>query len=67
MNQLGLDYIYTWKYHKETPCVALYLKQSKMSFFPFFLFFLFLPQNQRTGGKNKSLGRRGEIPVGGGR
>jgi hypothetical protein len=27
MNQFGLQYIYTWKCHKETPCVAILNKQ----------------------------------------
>jgi hypothetical protein len=34
-DQLGLQYIYTWKYQKETSCVYLYLKQAKMPFFSF--------------------------------
>jgi RNase P subunit RPR2 len=32
MNQIGLSYIYTWKYHKEIPCVAILNKQ-KCHFF----------------------------------
>jgi hypothetical protein len=38
MNQLGLLYIYTWKYHKETPCVATFsLNKLFLNFFFFFL------------------------------
>jgi hypothetical protein len=29
MNQLGLYYIYTWEYHKKTPCVAPLSQTSK--------------------------------------
>jgi hypothetical protein len=31
MNQFGLHYIYTWKCHKETPCIAIL---SKNAIFP---------------------------------
>jgi hypothetical protein len=34
MNQIRLQYIYTWKCHKETPGVAVFHKQ-KCHFFPF--------------------------------
>jgi hypothetical protein len=27
MNQFGLQYIYTWKYHKKSPCSAILNKQ----------------------------------------
>jgi hypothetical protein len=27
MNQFGLQYIYTWKCHNETPCIAILNKQ----------------------------------------
>jgi hypothetical protein len=33
MNQFGLSYIHTWKYHKETPCVAILNKQKYYFFF----------------------------------
>jgi hypothetical protein len=53
MNQFGLWHIYTWKCHKETPCVDILSKQ-KCHFF--------LLQNWRTGGWNRScLG--GLVPV----
>jgi hypothetical protein len=47
MNQLELYYLYTWKYYKETPCVAFYLKQAKMSCFSFFLFSSTKLENRR--------------------
>jgi hypothetical protein len=34
MNQSGMQYIYTWKCHNETPCIAILNKQS----------FFFLPK-----------------------
>jgi hypothetical protein len=33
INQLGLCFIYTWKYHKETPCVVILNKQMTFFFF----------------------------------
>jgi hypothetical protein len=33
MNQFGIQYKYTWKYHNETLCIDRYIKQTKMSFF----------------------------------
>jgi hypothetical protein len=41
-------FMYTWKYHKETPCVAVSNKQKYH--FPFFFFL----QNQGIGGQNRS-------------
>jgi hypothetical protein len=38
------EMIYTWKSHKETPCVAILTNQK------FHFFSSFLIQNQRTGG-----------------
>jgi hypothetical protein len=32
MNQIGLQYIYTWKYYKGTTCVAVLNKQNLFSF-----------------------------------
>jgi hypothetical protein len=32
MNQFGLSYIYAWKFHKETPCIAI-LNEQKCHFF----------------------------------
>jgi hypothetical protein len=45
VSQFRLKCKYTWKCHKETPCVS-YLKQTKCHFF--------LLQNQRTRGLNRS-------------
>jgi hypothetical protein len=42
---------YSWKYHKEIPCV--YLKQAKMSFFFFFLLSSTKSENKR---QNRSYG-----------
>jgi hypothetical protein len=33
INQFGLQYIYTWKWHNETPCIAILNKQTNTSFF----------------------------------
>jgi hypothetical protein len=46
MNQTGLQYIYAWKCHKETPCVAILKKQN--------CHFLSFLQNQRTGEWSRS-------------
>jgi hypothetical protein len=59
-DQLGLQYIYTWKYQKETSCVYLYLKQAKMPFFSFLL------QNRRTGEQVMPTGVLVPVCVGGG-
>jgi hypothetical protein len=53
MNQLGLQHIYPWKQHKETPCIShLYLKLAKTLFFFLSCIFFHL-QNQKTGGRNR--------------
>jgi hypothetical protein len=55
MNQFKLQYIYTQKCHKETPCIAILNKQKCHSF---------LLQNGRTGVWNRlCLGDL--VPVGG--
>jgi hypothetical protein len=46
MNQFGLLYIYTWKCHKETPCVAI-LNNEKCHFF--LLLFLYKIGEQEGG------------------
>jgi hypothetical protein len=33
MNEFGLKYIYTWKCHKETPCIDILNKQKCHFFF----------------------------------
>jgi hypothetical protein len=43
-NQFSLQFIYTWKCHKETPCVAILNK--KKSFFSY--------TNWRAGEQNRS-------------
>jgi hypothetical protein len=48
INQLGLLYVHTWKYHKEISCVASYL---------------YFKQTERTGGLNRSCGE-GIVPAG---
>jgi hypothetical protein len=45
IKQIGLQYIFMWKCHKETPCVAI----SKMLLFSFLLY-----KNQRIGGQTRS-------------
>jgi hypothetical protein len=45
MDQFGLLYIYTWKCHKETPCIDI-LKKQKCHFF--------LLQKCGAGGENRS-------------
>jgi hypothetical protein len=36
---IGVINIYTWKYHKETPCIATFIsKKEKCHFFSFFLY-----------------------------
>jgi hypothetical protein len=54
MNKFGLYYIYTWKYHKETPCVGV-------SFF-----FSFTKSENRRAEQVLQCGE-GLVPVGGGR
>jgi hypothetical protein len=54
MNQFGIKYIYKWKCHKETACMAILNKQK--------YHFVFL-QKQRTGEWNGSclgVGKRGK-------
>jgi hypothetical protein len=52
---LGLQYIYTWKYQKETPRISyLYLKQTKMSFFK--KSFLFCKIGEQEGGTGPAGG-----------
>jgi hypothetical protein len=55
MNQFELQYIYTYKSHKETPCIAILNKQ---------IVTFFLLQNQRTEGQNKSCWGKGSVPEG---
>jgi hypothetical protein len=52
-------YIYTWKCHKEMPCVALLNKQKCH----FFSFYKIREQEGRTG----AVWEGGLVPVGGGR
>jgi hypothetical protein len=33
MNQFGLQYIYTWKCHKKTPCIVILNKQKCHAFY----------------------------------
>jgi hypothetical protein len=62
MKQLGLQNIYTWKYHKEIPCVAT-LSQN-MSFFFFFLYKI----GEQEGRLGPAQGGSGWlVPEGGGR
>jgi hypothetical protein len=42
MDQFGLSYIYTWKCHKETPCIAILNKQK-------YLFFFFFKNGEQEG------------------
>jgi hypothetical protein len=32
MNQFGIQYIYTWQCHNETPCIAILNKQKSLLF-----------------------------------
>jgi hypothetical protein len=60
-------HIYIWKYHKETPCVYLYVKQAKMSCFSFYLFsFSTYNIGEQEGGTSPAQ-EGGLAPVGGGR
>jgi hypothetical protein len=70
MIQLGLLYIYAWKQHRETPCVAHFISNKQKCHV--FLFIFYLLQNWKTGeqeGGTDSVGgvegvatsRRGEM------
>jgi hypothetical protein len=48
INQLRLQYICTWKYHTECPCVATFISNKLKCHI--FLFLFFLLQNWRTRG-----------------
>jgi hypothetical protein len=47
MNQIRLSYLYTWKCHKETPCVAI--SKSKNVIFSSFFLYKIRKQESRTG------------------
>jgi hypothetical protein len=54
MNELRLKYVYTWKYHKETLCSYIYLKQAKMSHFSFFFY---KSREQKAGNSPAQVGK----------
>jgi hypothetical protein len=58
MNKFGLEHIYKWKYHKETPCVAIFKKQKCH----FSFFYKIGEQDGKTG-----PAWAGGVPMGGGR
>jgi hypothetical protein len=49
MNQFGLEYIYTWKCHKETPCVVILNKNV--------LFFFIYKIREQEGGTGLAWGQ----------
>jgi hypothetical protein len=69
INQLGSKYTYTWKYHKEIPCVAIFTSnKQKCHFFLFFFFFNSKKmENRRAEQVLPKDGGRGLEPKGGGR
>jgi hypothetical protein len=48
---LGLLYIYTWKFHKETSCVVVFISNKQKCHFQFFfsVFFLFYKDREQEG------------------
>jgi hypothetical protein len=59
-NKIRLQYIYTWKCHKETPCIVI-LKKQKGHFLFFFFLYKIREQESRTGpAGGVSSGRNGE-------
>jgi CRISPR/Cas system endoribonuclease Cas6 (RAMP superfamily) len=67
MNRLGLQYIYSWKNHKETPCVATFISnKQKCQFFSFLLFFFYkIREKERNSSSQKELGISGSGEVAG--
>jgi hypothetical protein len=46
---IGVKYMYTWKYHKKTPCVATFISNMQKSlFFCIFLFSSAKPENRKV-------------------
>jgi hypothetical protein len=62
MNKFVLQYIYTWKYNKETLCVAIFTpKKQKCHYFLFF-FYKIGEQKSRTGpAKGRCISERGKV------
>jgi hypothetical protein len=71
MNKLELQYTYAWKYHKETPCVAIFISNKQKHHVFLFIFYPSSStklENRRVDQVPSSRGRGGshqwEVEVG---
>jgi hypothetical protein len=57
-------HIHTWKYHKETPCVATCISNKLKCHVFCFIFSLFSPKLESRKAEQVLLGEKGLAPVG---